>query len=77
MSGYAVYVCEHLRDGIEEGAKCFSKLEDALAFVNADRFARNNHAFRIFELGKEIKLEADDVVEPQPSKVVKRFKVVQ
>lgn len=73
--GYVVYVCEHLRDGVEEGAKCFVKLEDALAFINADRFARDNHTFRLFKLGKELPLSADDVTEPQPAKVVKRFKV--
>lgn len=75
-TGYVVYCCEHLRDGIEEGAKCFDKLEDALDFLNSPNwFARSNSTFKLFELGKQIPLELVKTEVPQPSKQTVKFKV--
>ena len=65
---YMVYACEHLRDALEEYAKCFRSMEAALEFINRDRFAQDNHTFRLFELGKEIPLAQEEVEEPQPAK---------
>lgn len=75
MAGYVVYYCEHLRDGTEEGAKCFDALEEALAFLNKARndwFAADNHTFRLFELGREVRLLEETVEESQPPRVVRR-----
>lgn len=76
LSGYVVYGVERLRDGTEEWAKAFAKLDAALAYIN-ETAARGmgNYSFRLFELGREIDLVADDVEVPQPAKVTKRFKV--
>lgn len=55
---YVVYGCEHLRDGEEEFARIVSSIDEAMEIINKDRFARDNHTFKLFELGKEIPLEA-------------------
>lgn len=74
-TGYVVYVAEHLRDGIEEFAKCFDTQEAALAWINKGRFAQDNHRFRLFELGKEIPLQQETVSLPQPAIVKKGWKL--
>ena len=72
-TGYVVYGCEHLRDGLEEWAKCFDTLETALAYVNEDFFANGRMTFRLFELGKEVKLEERVEEIPQPPRMTKRL----
>lgn len=77
-AGYVVYFCEHLRDGIEEGARAFDNLPDAIAFLDNARnewFARSNYTFKLFTLGEEIPLEEEKVEVPQPSKETVKFKV--
>jgi len=71
---YVVYTCEHLRDETIEIAKVFNTKQAALEWIDkrANGFAGDNHTFRLFELGKEIVLKTEDVMEPQPAKKVKR-----
>lgn len=56
---FVVYWCEHLRDGIEEGAKVFAKEEEALATINkiGNGFVHDNTEIRLFHLGAEIPLK--------------------
>ena len=66
VNGYVVWFCEHMRDGREDGAKCFQTFEGALKFINEDTqnwFARCNHTFQIFEMGKEIKIKQKTIKE--------------
>jgi hypothetical protein len=73
--GYVAYWVEHLRDGEEEGAVVFSGLPAALYFLTAARnewFAADNFTFRLFELGKELPLEEESVMEQPPPKVGRR-----
>ena len=72
-TGYVVYGVEHLRDGIEEWGRVFTKIEDALAYLNKDFFAKGNMTFRLFELGKEVHITTEKTEVPQPSKVTERF----
>lgn len=72
-AGYVVYVCEHLRDGVEETAKAFEKLEDALAYINHDWFAKGNHTFALFTLGKRLTLKKKRVEKPQAPVVTETY----
>ena len=76
-TGYVVYYCERLRDGREEGAKCFDTVEQASAFINADNWGPGyrNITFRLFELGRELSLERVDEEVPQPPVVKTQFRV--
>lgn len=62
---YVVYWREHLRDGIEEGAKVLQGLQPALDFLNklvAESFAADNMDFKLFQLGEEIPLTPSNEV---------------
>lgn len=72
-NGYVVYFCERLRDGMEESAKCFDTLDQVLAFVNKDFFAKDNYEFCVFALGEEVPLKKQRVEVPQPPKVTEHF----
>ncbi len=74
---YVVYWCEHLRDGIEEGAKVVSSIEEGLKLIDkiANGFAGCNCEFKMFELGKEVPIKAGAVEEPQPSKKTIKYGV--
>lgn len=76
-TGYVVCGSEHLRDETTNFAKPFTSKAAAVAFVNeiVSGFGGANYSFRLFELGKEIPLVADDVEVPQPAVVTKRFRV--
>ena len=76
-TGYVVYGCERLRDGVEEWAKCFDTLEQALAHINENAafFCGRNMRFDLFRLGTPIPLEAVLIEEPQPARVKTVFKV--
>lgn len=78
-TGYVVYYVERMRDENAEHARCFERLDHAIAFVNklADSFFGACIESRLFEMGKEVPLVSDDVEEPQPAKVTRRFKVKQ
>jgi len=65
-NGYVVCGCEHLRDGTEDFAKCFTTLTKALEYINKHRFARGNYEFHLFELGEEIALTTVETEVPQP-----------
>lgn len=56
---YVVYCCEHLRDGIEECAKIFPTLKEAMEKLNewGNGWGKDNYELRLFELGKEIILD--------------------
>jgi hypothetical protein len=73
---YAVYFCEHMRDGEEDGAKVVETVEEALSIINriGNGFAGSNYTFRLFKLGKEISLNREVVEEPKPVEMVKRAK---
>lgn len=73
-NGYVLYIYTQLQDGHEEGAKCFDKIEDALAYVNKDHWGYNP-TFRLFELGKEIPLTTVTEEEPQPAKTKTVYKL--
>jgi hypothetical protein len=73
--GYVVYGCEWLRYGLEEWTKCFDTLEQAVAYINKDFFAKSNMTFKLFKLGREIPLELEETEVSQPAKVTTRFKV--
>jgi len=74
-NGYVLYIYVSLQDGYEESAKCFSTIEDAVNYINKDRWPGDQYTFRLFELGKEIKLIPFTEKEPQPSKVKTVYKV--
>lgn len=74
-SGYVVYIRENLRDGVNESARCFRRLEEALEYMSRDYFCEHNYHFRLFELGKEILLESEKTEVSQPAKVTTRMKV--
>ena len=77
--GFVVYWHERLRDGTEEGARCFSTQDAAVEFINNAAqtwFAACNTEFLLFHLGAEIPLEPADMVEkPQPPKVTRGFRI--
>lgn len=68
---------ENMRDGCEEYGRCFGTLDDALAHINAPCFAKANCVYRLFELGREIPLEADEVERPQPSRRETVYRIKQ
>jgi hypothetical protein len=70
---YVVYYCERMRDGREEGAKVGS-LEYCLEIAQKMRngFCGDNTEVRIFELGKEIPLEEEQIME-QPKPAVEKI----
>lgn len=74
---YVLYYCERLRDGIEEGAKVYSDLGEAVARAEKIRngFAGDNKEVRLFKLGEEIPLTETTVEQPQPSKKTVRVSV--
>lgn len=71
--GYVVFWSEHLRDGTEEGARCYETLEGALEGAGEllEGFNRHNLTVRVFTMGEEIPIVVEEVKEPQPPKVVK------
>ena len=73
--GYVAYWCEHLRDGLQEGARIFNTKAAALECINglANGFSGKNMTFGLFELGKAIPLSIEQIEEPQPSKVQKCY----
>ncbi len=77
---YVVYYLERLRDGIEEGAKIVSSVEEGLKLI--DKWANtssmgsaHNHEFRLFELGKEIPLSEGTAEKTEVVKTVRKFQV--
>ncbi len=66
---YVVYWCEHLRDGIEEGAKVVSSLSAATDTMERilNGFGGRTTSVKLFELGNEIPLVEEVTEEPQPS----------
>ncbi len=78
VRGYVLYWCEHMRDGREEGARCFETLAEVEAFLNekaVNFFAFDNRTFQLFEMGAEVPLTLakDKVVEQ--TREVRQFKV--
>lgn len=77
---YVLYWCEHLRDGIEEGAKVFKSIEAVEEFLNTKAvnfFAFDNHEFRLFEMGRELPLKLAKSKKVVHTEEVRQFKVIQ
>lgn len=73
---YVVMEHEIVQDGHEVRGKFFSTVEQAVNWMNANGECWGAQIrFQLFELGREIELEPADVVEPQPAKVKKGWKV--
>ena len=73
--GYVVYYEERLRDGKDDGAKCFKTLDLALEFIDEAKkrfFAADNYKFQLFEMGKEIPLDEVVTEVPQPALLTKK-----
>lgn len=72
---YVVYYCERMRDGSEDGAKIGS-LEECLRIAEMMRngFARCNTTVRIFELGAEVPLVEEQIMQ-KPKPEVERIKI--
>lgn len=75
---FVVAAVEHMRDETTEYGKFFKTQGAALAWIDErlNGFAGCNMTFRVFELGREIPLKFDKVMEPQPAKEVKRTVMV-
>lgn len=75
---WVVYCFTRLQDGQEEYTKMFSKLDEALAYINkhADGYGCQNK-FHLFELGKRIPIEEYKVKEPVQVEVkeVTKYKI--
>lgn len=71
---YVVNSTERLRDGEESFARLFHTKEAALVWIDKiiNGHGGDCHTFQMFELGNEIKLKFDKVMEMQPAKEVKR-----
>ena len=65
---YVVYWCEYLRDGVEKGANVKKTLDEALELITKLKsgFGGDTLEIHLFELGKEIPLQFEDVFEEQP-----------
>lgn len=66
---YVLCWCERLRDGREYGSQVFPTVEAALAKAadyKQNAFNAHNLEFQLFELGKEIPLVEEVVVELGP-----------
>ena len=74
---YVVYWCEHLRDGINEGARVVNKTEAALELIDQIKngFGGCSTTFRLFHLGAEIPLTREVVEKPQPSVKTEKYKL--
>lgn len=75
---YVVIAVEHMRDGSEDCARCFATERDALAWIDKllNGFPGDNYTFQVFELGRELKLTFDKIMEPQPAKEVKKVVMI-
>ncbi len=77
--GYVVACFERLQDGHEEWARCFDKLDAALAYVSAVKareHTRGNITCTVHEIGKRVEIEEVRHEEPQPPKVSVAYRVV-
>lgn len=74
---YVAVAEEHLRDGMEQYAKIFFTIEEAIEWINKDRFAYANHTFALFELGKRLPIIQEETEIPQPSKVESRYRLAK
>ena len=70
-----LYWRERLRDGNEEGARITATKEEAVLLANKllGGFAGCIMEFKLFELGKELPLKKETVVEKQPDKIERKF----
>lgn len=58
---YVVWFCEYLRDAEESGAKVFETIEEAIKYINDGNWGpKGLYSFKLFKLGKEIPLEANE-----------------
>lgn len=76
--GYVLYWCEHLRDGVEEGARVFTSIEAVETFLNkkaVNFFAFDNHEFQLFKLGKELPLKLAKSKKIVHTEEVRQFKI--
>lgn len=69
VTRFVVLYTEHLRDGQEEGVRCFLTEEKALAWINGNRWGGDNYTYQLFHLGDEIQLSNREVKEQVVEKV--------
>lgn len=75
-AGYVLYVYTQLQDGHEEFTKVFAGTDDVLKYLNnRGNWPGDSSEYRLFELGKEIPLESYEEREPQPDKVVVKYRL--
>ena len=75
MDYYVVWYEERLRDGMEDGAKIFESVEEALKFIEygANRwFAASNHTFKLFKLGAEVPIQLSDIKTEKKEVVIRK-----
>ncbi len=77
LKWYIIFIEERMKDGTETCLKAIRGLDEALAYINSHQqkiYAKNNFSYRLYELGKEIKIEEVEAEIPQPPKKEKIYR---